>query len=267
MADYPGAIYSPRTKTNRSGVVYDAAKETVIFAEDISKDDAEVVAIETELGLNPKGEYADVAARLALLFPFNLFDKFIDLLNWQSLDGYAATVSAACTVTVAAATVSLYVEQTANKYAVVHTQAYYKFPLTATKLVTIEFQITYIDSIDSNNIWLAWGMPWSTPPDDLDDYVGFVIRNGVIYGHCSDDGAATETTTGVTLSTDFQRTRLRIVFNPTVDCKFYVNDVLKLTITTHLKAYDSGRIIIGQQTLVNTSRETSFGRVLIQKIY
>ncbi len=64
MADYPSAIYSPRTKENKSGVIYDAGKTTVIFAEDLTKEDAEVVAIQTELGTLPKGAYADVKARL-----------------------------------------------------------------------------------------------------------------------------------------------------------------------------------------------------------
>jgi hypothetical protein len=49
MASYPSTIYSPRTKANRSGVVYDAAKETVIFVEDTTKLEDEVVALETDL--------------------------------------------------------------------------------------------------------------------------------------------------------------------------------------------------------------------------
>jgi hypothetical protein len=65
MADYPAGVYAPRTKANRTGVVYDAVKTTVGYAEDITKLDAEVVAIETELGATPKAGYADVAARLA----------------------------------------------------------------------------------------------------------------------------------------------------------------------------------------------------------
>lgn len=67
MSTYPGGIYSPRTKVNRSGVVYDATKETVIFAEDVQKVDDEIVAIETELGTNPKGVYASVKAWLEAL--------------------------------------------------------------------------------------------------------------------------------------------------------------------------------------------------------
>ena len=64
MAQYPSEIYTPRARENRSGVVYDADKKTVIFAEDINKSDDEVVAIENELGLNPKGQFANVRERI-----------------------------------------------------------------------------------------------------------------------------------------------------------------------------------------------------------
>jgi len=57
MADYPAGTYSPRTKENKSGVVYDAAKTTVGFAEDVTKLDAEVVAIQTILGDSSKWNF------------------------------------------------------------------------------------------------------------------------------------------------------------------------------------------------------------------
>lgn len=69
MADYPATIYEPRTKENAYGVVYDAAKTTIGYAEDVTKLDDEVVAIETELGLNPSGTYDTVADRLDELGP------------------------------------------------------------------------------------------------------------------------------------------------------------------------------------------------------
>ena len=47
MASYPSSIYIPRTKANRAGVVYDATKSTIPFAEDVQNLDAEVVALET----------------------------------------------------------------------------------------------------------------------------------------------------------------------------------------------------------------------------
>lgn len=51
MTEFPGDIYSPRTKENKSGVVYDEGKKTITFAEDVTKLDDEVVAIETKLGI------------------------------------------------------------------------------------------------------------------------------------------------------------------------------------------------------------------------
>ena len=53
MATYPGGVYSPRAIENKSGVVYDADKKTVLFADDINNTNNEIVAIETALGINP----------------------------------------------------------------------------------------------------------------------------------------------------------------------------------------------------------------------
>jgi len=66
-AEYPAAVYTPRTKANRNGVVFQEANSTVAYAEDFQAVDAEIVAIENELGQNPKGAYASVAAYLAAL--------------------------------------------------------------------------------------------------------------------------------------------------------------------------------------------------------
>lgn len=64
MADFPDAIYAPRTMANRPGVSYDALKTKVIFAEDFNLDRAEIVAIENTLGTNPEGTYTTVGDRL-----------------------------------------------------------------------------------------------------------------------------------------------------------------------------------------------------------
>lgn len=64
MADFPNSVYTPRVKENKSGVVFDVDKKTTLFAEDVSKLDDEVVAIESELGANPKGTYGNVLERL-----------------------------------------------------------------------------------------------------------------------------------------------------------------------------------------------------------
>lgn len=79
MAAYPGAVYAPRTKENKAGIVYDAAKKTIGYVEDITKLDDEIVAVETELGIDPRGDFADVAARLAALVPYTGADDDLDL--------------------------------------------------------------------------------------------------------------------------------------------------------------------------------------------
>jgi len=63
-ATYPGGVYSPRTKENKSGVEYDESKTTVGYAEDVISLDDEVIAIENELGLGPKWASSDVKERL-----------------------------------------------------------------------------------------------------------------------------------------------------------------------------------------------------------
>lgn len=51
MATYPAGVYAPRTKVNKDGVVYDAAKTKVLFAEDVVGLDGEVVAVEEKVGI------------------------------------------------------------------------------------------------------------------------------------------------------------------------------------------------------------------------
>lgn len=67
MASYPNTIYEPRTRANRSGVTYDTEKQTVWFKEDADNIENEIIAIENELGTNPKGAFASVAAFLSAL--------------------------------------------------------------------------------------------------------------------------------------------------------------------------------------------------------
>jgi len=111
MADYPSSVYSPRTKENKPGVIYDPDKKTICFVEDITKLDDEVVAIETELGANPKGSFASVKALLEWIVLFFSNWSFIEngiFANWTGSDAdwwyannvtlvdYRASVADAC---------------------------------------------------------------------------------------------------------------------------------------------------------------------------
>lgn len=271
MADYPDSIYSPRTKANRSGVVYDDTKQTVIFAEDIVNDDDEIVAIETELGANPRGSYASVAAYLAALATNEIFSRFIDLVTWIAdidLMSWNSNKSETSTIDFMVSELQMLVTNTANNYAVVCTRAAYRNIVAAGKLLTVEFQIAELDSVATNNVYLDFvAATYPYIPGDDQIAVGFIVKNGEVFGHCATGAAHTDTTTGVTLSTGDQRTRLRFVFNPGTDCKFYVNDVLKCTITTNLPTTATLYAQVGVKTLAAAYVHVSFGRILIKKEY
>jgi hypothetical protein len=68
MADFPTTIYEPRTKENRSAVVYDPTQTKRIYAEDISKLDAEVVSIENVIGISPLQAFASISDFLYSLY-------------------------------------------------------------------------------------------------------------------------------------------------------------------------------------------------------
>jgi len=89
---YPDDIYSPRAKANRSGVVYNPAKETVLYVEDVVSLDEHIVALEETLGLDPQGEYDSVADRLDNLIA-NSPHSDLQNLDWL-LSGHIGTPNA-----------------------------------------------------------------------------------------------------------------------------------------------------------------------------
>jgi len=271
MANYPNSIYSPRTKANRSGVIYDSNKQTVIFAEDIQNDDNEIVAIENELGLNPKGSYADVKTRLDALAAKSIFDKFRDLVHWNSIDGFTVTKDADCTASPCDSTLDLYVANVTNRKVGVRSTAHYRKLIASGKPLTIEFLISYFPSPTvSNTVWLYFGTSYYQPPYDDEDVFGFKIVDGEVYANNGKSAGGyhnTITSTGITLPDGAQLTRLRVVFTPGTDCKFYVNDVLKVTHTTDLTTVEDGLLFLTLKTTGNVTKEIYLGRVLIEKEY
>jgi hypothetical protein len=65
MPNFPASIFAPRQLANKTGKPYNATQTKILYAEDINKATDEIVAIETALGLNPKGSAESVAARFS----------------------------------------------------------------------------------------------------------------------------------------------------------------------------------------------------------
>jgi len=76
--------------------------------------------------------------------------------------------------------------------------------------------------------------PFNDYVDQTADACAFTYSGDTVYAHTSNAGVGhtEEAITGITLTNTLNT--YRIEFNPTVNCKFYVNGVLKTTITTNL---------------------------------
>ena len=266
-ASYPAGTYSPRTKENKSGVVYDANKKTIGYAEDITKLDDEVVAIETELGTNPKGDKATVKARLEAI-EAGLIDpskEYIDIFNWCGTEGITEThIDGSYTMK----RQLILLQSGATRFNYTHIRFTDDFPTNffeSGKPFTIEIIILNINSITDQEIELFVGQM----PTIDQTHFGFSLQgDGIVYASNSIAGFEQRTTTGVTLSTGEQFTRLKAVFTVGTDIKFYVNDVLKVTHTSLLPAGTGGlffNIYIG--TDADADKTIELGRVLIKKEY
>lgn len=89
MADFPDNIFTQRTITNRVGQVYDPAKTTTIYAEDIEKLGDEITAIDT--AFEGSGHYTDDDVTVTEFFgsAVNLgtggYCRVDAILQWQFL--------------------------------------------------------------------------------------------------------------------------------------------------------------------------------------
>ena len=84
-ASYPSANFAQRALENVAGVTFDAAKKTRYFAEDLQNLAAEIVAIQTVLGLNPNGAYTTVKDWLSSLGGGGL--TLTKILSTDAVDG------------------------------------------------------------------------------------------------------------------------------------------------------------------------------------
>ena len=266
-ASYPAGTYSPRTKKNKSGVVYDANKKTIGYAEDITKLDDEVVAIETELGTNPKGDKATVKARLEAI-EAGLIDpskEYIDIFNWCGTEGITEThIDGSYTMK----RQLILLQSGATRFNYTHIRFTDDFPTNffeSGKPFTIEIIILNINSVTGAAFELGVG----DIPSGSAEHFGFIISDdGIIYAVNAQGSYRTITSTGVTASTGVQFTRLKAVFTPGTDIKYYINDVLKITHTSMLP-YMFGGLYIGMRvnTGADADKTIELGRILIKKEY
>ena len=196
--------------------------------------------------------------------PFDIFDKFREFISWGSLDGFD-TGGDTDFIAEPQGSYLLLGHNQAGADAWVKSKALWVNILDAGKLVTVEFPLYCLTAPANQNIWLRFAGGCEDPPTETVDHFGWKIIEGDLYASNADGTTQTITDTTVDLAAGNQRTRLKIVLNPGTDCKFYVNDVLKVTHDTNLPALASYQLHIHIRTLAPQPRSIELGRGLIEK--
>jgi hypothetical protein len=204
---------------------------------------------------------------IAELTPFDPFAQFIEFLPWVSLDGWNIGGSEGATVDLLTPFLEIYPPNIADTYAAIMTKSLWSNLIEVGKRVTIEFPLVWIWADTAQLIHLRCTSDPTLPPTEIAAHFGWKILNGDIYASNADGATQTIIDTGVDVDTATPNTRLKMVYTPGTDIKFYINDVLVATHTTNLPAMDSSTILIFVKTTENDYKGLDIDRLLIQKAY
>lgn len=212
----------------------------------------------------------------------SIFDKFIDLVHWNSLDGFATTLGGGANMNAQDSLVYMSVTGGAGSVTTtgLHSSDQYRKLFETGKTTTVEFQIAYINGTDLGlRAYLVMIAQQAVPFAETFEHVGFkLLGTGApltntspveIYATSADGTTQLLTNTGVTIpSLTVGRTRLKLVFINGTSCKFYVDGVLLATHTTNLPTGSDVGVNLSIWSRVSAQdRSIRIGRVLIEKEY
>jgi hypothetical protein len=204
---------------------------------------------------------------------FDPFAQLLDIVHWNSIDGFTQGGTGG-TVAVDDGHLLISSNTTINTTQYIRSTDVYPKICETGKLLTIEWQVCDLSHVDTYEIYLHFTTSTAFPPSLTDNHFGFTfLGSGSAFYATVGDGT-TETKVDITSSipggyipTGAQRLRFKAVCNRGTDVKFYVNDTLATTITTHLPNTDGLGFNIGIKTLSGVQRYFSINRIMIQKEY
>ena len=195
----------------------------------------------------------------------DIFDKFREFIPWVSLDGFTVGGDAGYAVNAKGAHLELVAAATANYAVYIYPKGYYAKLLDTGKVITWEIPLCYLSSVANQNIWLRLPFQVTIPPTETEQHVGWRIIGAGLYASNANGTTQAITSTLMDVAAGDQRTRLKIVFTPGTDCKYYVNNVLKVTHTTYLPTAAYYRPLFYLKTLEAVSHSMELGRMLLEK--
>lgn len=198
---------------------------------------------------------------------FDIFAKYREFIPWNSFDGFT-TGGDAYAILPQGTDLAMNTGAVANNDAFIYSNGVFAVVNVVGKVFTVEIPLIYISSVTDVNVWLRLAGIWGDPPSEIEHHVGWKIIGADLYASNADGATQTitDTTVDIVPSTN-QRTTLKIVLNPGIDCKFYVNDVLKVTHTTNLPTDNNLYLHFHMRTLANTSKSLVIGRALTELEY
>ena len=201
----------------------------------------------------------------------DIFEKFTDYMNYYSKDyGWTQYIPGSGTIMYKGSKVRLQTTDILNDYVHLMTGNAFKVCTTG-KLYRIEFNVCYCKTVTDVVVYL-WAGAAEVPPDVAGcKHVGFKFSSADLYATNSDGTTETAADTTVNISTGNANRRWRIDFTAGTDCKYYVDGVLKNTITTNLPTQshinDSRVIYYIKNTDTATYRIIDLRRALIEAEY
>ena len=212
--------------------------------------------------LGADSKVPDANSQVPSTYPF---DKFITEIPRVSLDGF--TPGGAGTVTAYGTTFGFSTGAVSGNYANVYSSEYFVKPIVTDKKLVCEWVIYYVSSNTAHTIWMRLSEgAGATPPSETENHLGFKIIDGLIYASNADGTTQQLTTTTMSLTAaTYVLTRLRIELNPGVDCKFYVDGVLKVTHGANLPSMEYLYLDETNYTGDKTGKTLDLGRFLLAR--
>lgn len=196
---------------------------------------------------------------------FDPFSKFIDLVHFNSIDGFTVTTNAGGQAAASDAILVLSTSGTSGSSVYVCSKNRYVKICEAGKLLTVEWQLSYLNSYDTMYLFMTDDI--SAPPSPGSHHFGFRISSSFYKASTGNGTSGTTTTLEAPLNSIYHRKRLKAVCNRGTDVKFYVDDVLVATHTTNLPNTDDLYLNMGISIGGSTQFDAWINRVLITKDY
>lgn len=208
----------------------------------------------------------------------SLFESYIDLVHWISLDAFGEITSGSGSVEADDGEINMNTSNLVNSYHGVGSLTPYYNIAETNKPLVVEWVIKNMDNgsgvggFPMTNAELRCYMSSdisSNAPNDVHNHAGFRLASQQLYGTVADNTTEATVTLGAVdmLLTGRQFSRLRMELVRGVSCNFYVNNILMGSLSTNLPITSDLGHNITITTLTGIQKSVNWGRVLMQKEY